>query len=587
IVVDAMYRQRGKYVSTAQLLEQIKIEQQEKRISATAFESKEAMMITDAESAILRVNQAFTEITGYTPEESVGNTPRMLKSGRHNAAFYEAMWGSIHRTGSWQGEIWDRRKNGEIFPCWSTITAVKNDAGTVSHYVCAQTDITSRKAAEEAINQLVFFDVLTGLPNRRLLMDRLQQVLAASTRTGREGALMFIDLDNFKILNDTLGHDMGDLLLQQVAKRLSICIREGDTVGRLGGDEFVIILEDLNVNTEKAAQQVESICASILAALNVPYDLAGHKHRSTPSIGVTLFSDHKISIADLYKRADLAMYQAKASGRNSIRFYDSKLQDAVNTHVALEEAFRHGLQQNEFILHFQVQVDGESQVSGVEALIRWRHPQRGLLAPDEFIPLAEETGLIIPMGQWVLEAACTQQAKWAAQPGMSHLTIAVNVSAVQFRRPDYVEQVLAVLDRTGADPHKLKFEITESVLVADVEDIILKMEALQSHGISFSLDDFGTGYSSLAYIKRLPLDQLKIDRSFMSDVLNDQNNAAIVRTIVSLGQSFGLTVIAEGVENEAQRLFLTDHDCHAFQGFLFGRPLPLTELEHLMTRIKA
>lgn len=582
IVVESMYRLRSRYVSTVDLLTQIRMEQQEKRIAATAFESNEAMMITDADTIILRVNRAFAEMTGYSADEVVGKTPRILHSGRHDNTYYQALWDSVNRTGSWQGEIWDRRKNGEVFPSRITISGVRNAEGGFTHFVCSQADITLRKAAEEEVKHLAFFDVLTGLPNRRLLMDRLQHILATSARTGREGALMFIDLDNFKTLNDTLGHDKGDMLLQQVATRLSQCVREGDTVGRLGGDEFVVILEDLNANADKAAQQVESICSAILDSLNLPYDLQGHTHRSTPSIGVTLFTDHKYDIAELFKRADIAMYQAKASGKNSFRFFDSKLQDTVNAHVALDQALRQALQRHDFVLHYQVQVNGDGQATGVEALVRWQHPLRGLLSPDEFIPLAEENGLILPLGSWVLETACTQLAKWATSPKMSHLTMAVNVSARQFRSTDYVEQVLAVLSRTGADPHKLKLEVTESMLADDVEGVIQKLTTLQAHGINLSLDDFGTGYSSLTYLKRLPLNQLKIDKSFVTDVLADDNDKAIVRTIVSLGQSLGISVIAEGVEHEAQRQCLSDHHCHAFQGFLFGRPLPVAEFERYM-----
>lgn len=581
-VVEAMYRQRSDYVGTAQLLEQLTTKQQELSIAAAAFEAHEAMLVTDADAQILRVNSAFTAITGYTAAEVIGKNPRLLKSGRHNKAFYAAMWENITRTGSWSGELWDRRKNGDIYPGWITITAVKNQSGQHTHYVGTQTDITLRKTAEEEIHRLAFFDVLTGLPNRRLLLDRLQQEMASSSRTGYEGALVFIDLDNFKMLNDAHGHDKGDLLLQEVAKRLTHCVRDGDTVGRLGGDEFVVILKDLNNKPDIAAQQAEKICTSILVALNSPYDLAGIKHHTTPSIGVTLFTNHQNNSAELFKRADLAMYQAKASGRNAVRFFDLTLQDIVNAHVALIEALRQGLAQNEFVLYFQAQVDGAGCAKGAEALIRWHHPQDGLLPALEFIPVAEESGLILPLGQWVLTAACSQLAKWANQPAMSHLTIAVNVSIKQLRSPDYVQQVLAALKLTGADPHKLQLEVTESILLDDVEAIIQKMTGLQSHGISFALDDFGTGYSSLTYLKRLPLNQLKIDRSFVREVMTDQNDAAIVRMIVSLGQSLGLSVIAEGVETDGQRQFLIDHECHAFQGFLFSRPLPLVEFEHFI-----
>ncbi|MFZ6748780.1 bifunctional diguanylate cyclase/phosphodiesterase [Undibacterium sp. Ren11W] len=581
--VDANGNVKGLFVLVTDITV-LKQAEQERRIAATAFDSREAMMITDANMRFLRVNRAFTETTGYTPEDIVGQTPRILKSGRHDQAFYAAMWDSINGSGSWQGEIWDRRKNGEIFPSWLTITAVKNDLGNISHFVGTQTDITERKAAEEAISHLAFFDSLTGLPNRRMLMDRLHQSQATSARTGREGALMFIDMDNFKTLNDTLGHDKGDLLLQAVAKRLLECVRECDTVARLGGDEFVVMLEELSDNTELAAKQAESVGEKILKALNQVYDLAGHPYHSTPSIGVTLFADHKDSNDALLKRADFAMYQAKSAGRNTLRFFDPKIQDIITSHATLEAEFRLGLQRKEFVLYYQAQVDQKGRVTGVEALVRWQHPQRGMLSPMKFIPLAEETGLILNLGQWVLETACAQMADWAAHPEAADLSISVNVSAMQFRRPDYVELVLAALDKSGADPHKLKLEITESLLLHDVEDTILKMTALQAHGVSFALDDFGTGYSSLTYLKRLPLDQLKIDQSFVRDVLTDQNDATLARTIIALGQSLGLAVIAEGVETEDQRQFLFNHHCHAYQGFLCSPPLALAEFEQFIKR---
>jgi len=393
---------------------------------------------------------------------------------------------------------------------------------------------------------------------------------------------MFIDLDHFKNLNDTLGHDMGDMLLQQVAARLSMCVREIDTVARLGGDEFVVMLCNLSANLQEAATQAEKVGTKILTALNKNYVLAGNSHRNTPSIGVTLFTDCKDSISELLKRADMAMYQAKARGRNSLQFFDTKIQEIVNAHVALENEIRQGLFFNEFVLHYQPQIDSVNQVIGAEALTRWNHPTRGLVLPAEFISLAEETGLIIPLGHWVLKAACEQLVVWATQPARAQLTIAVNVSAIQFRSTNYVEQVLSVLDQTGANPHNLKLEITESTLMEDVDDIIERMQILKSRGISFSLDDFGTGYSSLSYLKRLPLKQLKIDQSFVRDVLTNPNDATFTRIIISLGQSLGLSVIAEGVENEEQRQFLLAHQCFEYQGYLFSRPIPINEFEEFM-----
>lgn len=446
-------------------------------------------------------------------------------------------------------------------------------------------DITARKIAEDEIERLAFYDPLTQLPNRRLLLDRLQHALASSARSGRNGALLFIDLDNFKTLNDTLGHDKGDLLLQQVAQRLATCVREGDTVARLGGDEFVVMLEGLSQNAEEAATQTEIAGEKIVATLNQPYLLAGYEHRSTPSIGVTLFGGHQNAIDELLKQADLAMYQSKAAGRNTLRFFDPKMQAMVTDRAALEADLGEAVRQAQFVLYYQAQVDRYSRLTGAEVLVRWCHPRRGIVSPAEFIPLAEETGLILPLGNWVLETACAQLAKWAEQPDTAHLSLAVNISANQLQQADFVAQVLAILGSTGANPQRLKLELTESLLVSNVENSIAKMTALKAKGVGFSLDDFGTGYSSLSQLKRLPLDQLKIDQSFVRDILIDPNDAAIAKMVVALAESMGLTVIAEGVETEAQRDYLAHQGCHAYQGFLFGHPVPLDEFEAFVRRI--
>jgi diguanylate cyclase (GGDEF)-like protein/PAS domain S-box-containing protein len=541
------------------------------RIAATAFESQEGMLVTDASHAILQVNRAFSDITGYASEEVIGQTLRLLKPGHHNADYFAEMLASIERIGSWQGEISDRRKNGEIYPSWVTITAVKSERGVVTHYVGTHADITARKAAEEEIMQLAFYDQLTGLPNRRLLLDRLQQALAASARSMHYGALLFIDLDHFKTLNDTLGHDSGDLLLQQAALRL-------------GADEFVVLLEGLGEHAGEAATRTETLGEKILATLNQPYQLAGHDYRNTCSIGATLLHGHQTPVEELLKQADLAMYQSKLAGRNTLRFFDPQMQAIVIDRAALEVDLREAVRLKQFILHYQPQVVGDGRLTGAEALVRWQHPRRGLVSPAEFIPLAEETGLILPLGQWVLETACAQLAAWAGQPDTAHLTLAVNVSARQVHQCDFVDQVLAALASTGANPKKLKLELTESLLVSQVENTIAKMVALKARGVGFSLDDFGTGYSSLSYLKRLPLDQLKIDQGFVRDILIDPNDAAIAKMVVALAESLGLTVIAEGVEMEAQRDFLARLGCHAYQGYLFSRPLPLEAFEAFARR---
>ena len=546
--------------------------EQEMRIAAIAFESLHGMMVTDAAGTILRVNRAFTQMTGHSAEEAVGQSPSMLKSGRHDSEFYANMWRELASTGQWYGEVWDRRKNGEIYPKWQTISAVSGIDTQITHYVAAFSDISERKEAEERILSLAFYDTLTQLPNRRLLLDRLQQALLTGERSRNLGALLFIDLDQFKTLNDTLGHDVGDLLLVEVAKRLQSCLRACDTAARLGGDEFVVMLEDLSDEPLEAIAQAEIVGEKILTILNTSYRLGGHSHHSTPSIGVTLFNGQETGIDELLKQADLAMYQSKASGRNTLRFFDPKMQAVVTVRAALEKDLRESLAKNEFVLYYQAQVGAEGELTGAEALVRWQHPVRGLVPPNDFIPLAEETGLILPLGLWVLDTACVQMATWAKNPETAHLTMAVNVSARQFRHNEFVQQILDTLTRTGADPYKLKLELTESLLLEDINETIAKMNALKAVGVGFALDDFGTGYSSLAYLKRLPLDQLKIDRSFVSDVLTDANDAVIARTIVALAHSMGLTVIAEGVELEAQRSFLADHGCAAYQGYLYGQP---------------
>ncbi len=553
----------------------------ELRIAAVAFDSLEGMMMTDASSVILRVNKAFTEITGYSAEELVGQTPRLIQSGRHGKDFYRAMWEDIRRTGGWQGEVWNRRKSGEVYPQLLSISVVKDLDGTVTHYIAAHHDISDRKNAEERIKELAFFDQLTGLPNRTLLLDRVGQTMAASSRDGSFGALMFIDLDNFKMLNDTLGHDMGDVLLKQVAQRLSACVRDGDTVARLGGDEFVVKLAGLGTVAAEAAASAETVADKILTDLNQTYQLGSVAYHSTPSIGVTLFNGQSVAIEELMKQADLAMYRAKAASRNTIRFFDPAMESVMMAHAALERDLRQALEEHQFVLHYQAQVAGDYHLTGAEVLVRWQHPQRGMVWPDDFIPAAEETGLILPLGHWVLQTACAQLTVWAARPETADLTVAVNVSAQQFRQPDFVAQVLAVLATTGANPQRLKLELTESLLVSNVEDVIEKMVALKAQGVGFSLDDFGTGFSSLSYLKRLPLDQLKIDKSFVRDVLTDPNDAAIAKTIIALAQSLALGVIAEGVETSAQRDFLAQAGCPAYQGYFFSRPVPLEDFEQL------
>ena len=435
--------------------------------------------------------------------------------------------------------------------------------------------ITERKRVEDEIERLAFYDALTGLPNRRLLLDRLEAALARCRSGSRRGALLFIDLDNFKNLNDTMGHDVGDSLLERVANRLVTCVKSGDTVARLGGDEFVVMLEGLPEAADTATERARGVGERVLAALNHPYLLDGYQHHSTPSLGIALFDGEVSSVEDLLKRADLAMYEAKAAGRNTLCFFAPAMQQAVIERSMLETDLRSALGHDELRLYYQAVVDREGVLGGVEALLRWRHPERGLVAPGDFIPLAEQTGLILPIGDWVVEQACRQLLAWTRQPETRALTISVNVSVRQFRQSQFAERMQAIIERVGAPAALLKFELTESLLAADVEDVIRKMAHLRALGVGFTLDDFGTGYSSLSYLKRLPLDELKIDQSFVHDVLTDANDAAIVRTILALAESLDLAVVAEGVETQGQLDFLVSHGCRAFQGYLFGRPAPM------------
>jgi diguanylate cyclase (GGDEF)-like protein/PAS domain S-box-containing protein len=539
--------------------------------------AKDAIIVRGIDQRVRFWNKGAERLYGWTQAEAIG---RSIEDLLHDdSALLKAATHTVMQRGEWSGEMRERHKSGSFLTVEANWTLVRDSEGRPESIFAIKTDITQRKAAEREINHLAFYDALTLLPNRLLLMERLRHALAATARSRREGALLFIDLDNFKTLNDTLGHHVGDLLLQQVATRLTGSVREVDTVARLGGDEFVVMLENLSEDSADALEQAREVGEKVLLALNQPFQFAGYEHRSTPSIGITLFGDHRNDVAELLKRADLAMYQAKAAGRNTLRFFDPAMQAVITRRVALENELRHALHCTQISLYYQPQVDREGQTTGVEALVRWHHPDRGMVPPSEFIPVAEETDLILLLGQRVLQTACIQLAAWSTRPEFAHLSIAVNVSAHQFRHPAFVDQTLAALDRSGANASRLKLELTESLLVDNMESTIIKMTALKDRGVQFSLDDFGTGYSSLYYLKRLPLDQLKIDQSFIRDVLTDPNDAAIVRTIIALGQSLGLAVIAEGVETEEMRQFLAENGCYACQGYLFGRPMPLDRCE--------
>ena len=431
-------------------------------------------------------------------------------------------------------------------------------------------------------------DMLTLLPNRRELMERLKMALSLTARTGKCGALLLIDLDHFKTINDTRGHIVGDVLLKEVAQRLIASMREGDTVARFGGDEFMVMLENLDSDLANAARQAEFVSEKILEKIRQPYILVATEFgHSSASIGVALFSPGQHSTEELIKQADVAMYQAKDAGRNTMRFYDAEMQARLVDRAAMEEDLRQAMTLGQLTLHYQPQVDSAGRVVGAEVLVRWLHPQRGLVAPAQFIPLAEEVGLIAAIGSWVLEATCLQLARWAMQPTLSGLTLSVNVSSHQFRQSEFVDRVSQILSHTGADPRCLRLELTESIMVRDVDHVVAKMRALRDQGVGFSLDDFGTGYSSLAYLKRLPIDQLKIDQGFVRDILSDHNDAAIAKMVIALADSMGLSVIAEGVETQEQRDCLAALGCHEYQGYLFGRPVPVKDFEASLLRAAA
>jgi diguanylate cyclase (GGDEF)-like protein/PAS domain S-box-containing protein len=542
----------------------------------SAFEtSPDGVLIARAEDGkIVDANPAFLQIMHFNLEEVIGRTSVDLDMWANDGDSRNVAEALQEEEGCRDLEVRLRRKMGEVF--WAQLSAsfaeVEGEACVISYI----RDVSEAKADEEKIRSLAFYDTLTGLPNRRLLWERLRQALVSSIRSGSKHALLFVDLDGFKSLNDTLGHHIGDLLLQETARRIQNCVREVDTVARLGGDEFVIILEDLSQIPEIAAAQARTVGGKILTAIDQPFLLDGRECHTTSSMGITVFGNQNESTNEVLQQADIAMYQAKAAGRNAMFFFAPALQASVDARVALERDLRLAIRENQFALFYQPQLD-RGLLTGAEALLRWRHPSRGLVSPQEFVPLAEETGLIFSLGSWVLETACMQLAHWAARKEGEHLSIAVNVSSREFRQPKFVDYVLAALDRTGANPKKLKIELSESMFSENVEEVIAKMNKLKSHGISFSLEDFGTGYSSMTYLKRLPLDQIKIDRAFVGEILKDPISGAVAQAIISFGKAMGLSVIAEGVETEEQRAFLAKMGCHSFQGFLFSHPLPLGE----------
>jgi len=570
---------RGHVAVTADIT-QLKRVQSDLRIAAIAFDSSGGIAITDADKRILRVNAAFTRITGFSIDEARGRTMgELLRSGRHEPAFYAAMEEALLREQLWQGEIWNRRKSGEIYPQWMNITAVRDEQGHTTNYVAVFTDITEKKRADETIHSLAYFDPLTKLPNRRLLRDRIEQAISASAQSGRHAALLFIDLDNFKELNDSKGHDVGDQLLQEVASRLYAGVRSDDTVARQGGDEFVVLVTGLSADAAQAASQAERLAEAMRCELNRPYALGSLRHHSSPSIGIHVFVGAGHGVDELLKRADSAMYVAKRAGRNAYRFFDPALHAELEHRVELEADLRQAVEQQQLELYFQPQVDARGAVIGAEALLRWQHATRGHVPPSVFIPLAEESDLIVDIGSWVLQAAAQQLRAWRERPGWPALQLAVNVSARQFRKAGFCDTVRGIVQPLGPAVDQLKLELTESLILVDVDGVVATMHALRALGVRLSLDDFGTGQSSLSYLTRLPLDQLKIDQSFVRKLTQSRSDAVVVQTIIGMARSLDIGVIAEGVETEEQCGRLIAMGCLQQQGYLFGKPMPLPAFE--------
>ncbi len=548
------------------------------RQSATVFESAaEAVMITDVDARILAANRALTLITGYSETELLGKNASILKSGRHEREFYRRMWASLLEQGQWKGEISGRRKNGEVFPMWQTISAVRDDEGELTHYVSVFSDIGHIKKAEEQLRHLAHHDALTGLPNRLLLNARLEHSLQQARRKGTSVGVLFLDLDHFKKVNDSLGHPVGDRLLQLVAERLSAFVREEDTVARLGGDELTIVLGSLD-----GVRSAETVAQGILTELSEPFHLEGRDLFVSASLGISIYPQDGRDATVLLKNADAAMYMAKSEGRNRYHFYSQELTSMACESLALETDLYRALEREELVLHFQPQVSLQSgEVVGVEALVRWRHPDMGLVSPAKFIPLAEENGLIGAIGKWVLRTACAQAKTWQNQ-GLTPLRIAVNLSGRQLAQSDIVQEVHDVLQSTGLEPAYLELELTEGSVMKQADRAANTLDALRELGTTIAIDDFGTGYSSLGYLKRFPVDRLKIDRTFVGDIPQNANDVALAKAVVALGHSLNLSVIAEGVETEAQRELLASIGCDEMQGFLYSAPRTANELMSLL-----
>ncbi len=568
-----------------QMVNTLQKNEEDLKIAAMAFQTHEAILVTDADKKIIRINKAFTRILGYSETEILGKTPDVLSSGKESAFFYKNLWNTIINKGKWSGEIWNRRKNGEIFPEWQTVSAVKDDHDKITHFISFFSDITEFKLAEKEIEKLAYYDPLTELPNRRLLHERLEHELNIAKRYQRAGILFFLDLDHFKRINDSLGHTVGDQLLIKTAKRLQSLLRETDTAVRIGGDEFVIMASAQDGIHADLLEQSSIIAEKILNAINSPYFIGEHELFISTSIGITMYTGVDETVEILLKRADTAMYQAKDAGRNTFRFYQQSMQDVVDAKLTIEKNLRVAISKNEISLYYQPQLSDNNKLIGAEALIRWQHPELGIIAPVEFIPIAEETGLIIPVGYWVIETVCRQINSWDNQEVYIPL-ITINISAKQFYQADFVSVLVHTVFEYHIQPRRVMLEITEGVFLGNLDEAIDKMNVLKQNGFTFSIDDFGTGYSSLTYLKKLPFDQLKIDQSFIRGLINNTTDAAIVKAIIVMAKSMNLDLIAEGVETAQHLRYLSDFGCHNYQGNYFSKPLSGEQLaEYIKERI--
>tara|TARA_R110001592_G_C13179205_1_gene750666 strand:- start:723 stop:5477 length:4755 start_codon:yes stop_codon:yes gene_type:complete len=560
---------------------------EEVRLAAVAFQTIDGIVVTDKHGHIMRVNHAFTNITGYSEIEVIGKTPSLLNSGRQDEFFYKRMWASLLANGTWSSEIWNKNKAGNIYPEWLTINAVKDKSGAVSHYIGVFRDISEKKEQETKIHQLAFYDPLTELPNRRLFIDRFKQAISRCKRKKSLGALFFIDLDRFKIINDSLGHNVGDELLKQVSHCLQSSLRAEDTVARLGGDEFIIIISDIGLNNKEAVTYVESVSQKILKNFESPFVVYGQELHTSPSIGVTFFPDNEDNEEDFLRQADNAMYLAKKMGRNTVRFFDPSLQSAADKWLDIENALRNAIKEEQFELYYQAQINTQSGCTSAEALIRWNRPDIGLVSPDDFIPICETTGLIIELGTWIILEACQQLAKWQNNGHDFFTRIAVNVSPKQFRHESFESVVTSAIETTAISPESLELEITENLLLENINEVSDKMTRLREFGVRFSIDDYGTGYSSLAYIKRLPIHKIKIDQTFVRDLSTSADDACIVESTIAMASKMNLEVIAEGVETKEQAAFLKAFGCNDYQGYLYSKPLPAKAFIKQVTKLNA